>query len=86
VELEYRQRVRALEDEKREIDITVQRKVDEERHRLEAALRQTYAEQSDLKLKERDQLIERPKQAVDDLKRKSEQGSMELRRSARTRY
>lgn len=78
VELDYRQRVRALEDEKRMFDLSVQRKLDEERERLEAGLRQTYAEQSDLKLKEKDQHIERLKQAVDDLKRKSEQGSMEL--------
>jgi hypothetical protein len=78
MELEYRQRVRALEDEKRELDVVVQRKVDEQRQAIEQSLRQTYAEQSDLKLKEKDQVIERLKQAVDELKRKSEQGSVEL--------
>lgn len=85
-ELEYRQRVRALENEKREHDLSVQRKVDEERRRLEETLRQTYAEQSELKLKEKDQLIERLKHAVNELKRERTRVDGIARRGIRARH
>jgi hypothetical protein len=81
-ELEHRKRVRELENEKREFDLTVQRKVDEERQRIETTARQMTATEYELKLREKDQQNERLRQAVEELKRKSEQGSVELQGEA----
>jgi hypothetical protein len=81
-ELEHRKRVRELENEKHEIDLTVQRKVDEERQRIETTARQMSAAEYELKLREKDQQNERLRQAVEELKRKSEQGSVELQGEA----
>lgn len=81
-ELEHRKRVRELENEKHEIDLTVQRKVDEERQRIEITARQMSAAEYELKLREKDQQNEKLRQAVEELKRKSEQGSVELQGEA----
>ncbi len=53
------------------------RRVDGERQRWEEAVRRGFAEQQDLKLKERDKLIDDLRKALDDARRKSEQGSRE---------
>jgi hypothetical protein len=57
----------------------VARRVDSEKRHLEEALRRGFAEQQDLKLKEKDKLIDDLRKALDDAKRKrkSEQGSQE---------
>jgi hypothetical protein len=81
-ELDYRKRIRGLENEKRELDLAMHRKLDEQRHQLVAAAREASAADYELKLKEKDQQIERLRQAADELKRKSEQGSVELQGEA----
>jgi Uncharacterized protein conserved in bacteria (DUF2130) len=53
----------------RELDLEVARRVDGEKQRL--------SEQQDLRLKEKDKLIEDLRKALEDAKRKSEQGSQE---------
>jgi hypothetical protein len=68
-ELALRQEKSALEARARELDLEVARRVDGEKGR--------WAAQQDLKLKEKDKLIEDLRQALDDAKRKSEQGSQE---------
>lgn len=81
-ELEHRRRLRELESKERDIDLTVQRKLDEERQGIEAAARQASVTEHDLKMREKDQLIERLSQAIDELKRKIEQGPVELQGEA----
>jgi hypothetical protein len=76
-ELELRKEKGALEDRARELDLEVARRVDGEKQRLEEALRRGFAEQQDLRLKEKDKLIDDLRKALDDAKRKSEQGSQE---------
>jgi hypothetical protein len=68
-ELELRKERGAVEARARELDLEVARRVDAEKQRL--------AEQQDLKLKEKDKLIEDLRTALEDAKRKSEQGSQE---------
>jgi hypothetical protein len=81
-ELAHRKRVRELENEKRDFDLAVQRKLDEERQQIEAASRQASAAEHELRIREKDHQIERLRQAADDLKRKIEQGPVELQGEA----
>jgi hypothetical protein len=76
-ELELRQEKGALEDRARELDLEVARRVDSEKRDLEEALRRGFAEQKDLKLKEKDKLIDDLRRSLDEAKRKSEQGSQQ---------
>ena len=68
-ELELRKEKEVVEARGRELDLEVARRVDGEKLRL--------AQQQDLKLKEKDKLIEDLRTALEDAKRKSEQGSQE---------
>jgi hypothetical protein len=68
-ELELRKERSALEARARELDLEVARRVDGEKQRL--------AEQQDLRLKEKDKLIEDLRTALEEARRKSEQGSQE---------
>ena len=76
-ELALRQEKSRLADRARELDLEVARRVDSEKQHLEEAIRRGFAEQQDLKLKEKDKLIDDLRKALDDAKRKSEQGSQE---------
>jgi hypothetical protein len=68
-ELELRKEKGALEDRARELDLEVARRVDGEKQRL--------AEQQNLRLKEKDKLIDDLRTALEEARRKSEQGSQE---------
>jgi hypothetical protein len=76
-ERELRKEKNALESRARDLDLEVARRVDAEKVRLEDGIRRTIAEQHDLKLKEKEKLIDDLRRALDEAKRKSEQGSQE---------
>jgi hypothetical protein len=76
-ELELRQEKGALEDRARELDLEVARRVDSEKQGLEEAIRRGLAEQQDLKLKEKDKLIDDLRHSLEEARRKSEQGSQQ---------
>lgn len=76
-ELEVRKRTRELEEQKREFDITLARTLDEEREKIRAASKKEAAEERALKEAEKDKLIGDLRLQIDDLKRKSEQGSQQ---------
>lgn len=76
-ELALRQEKGQLEDRARALDLEVARRVDAEKQRFEDALRRGFAEQQDLKLKERDKLIGDLRHALEEARRRSEQGSQE---------
>jgi hypothetical protein len=76
-ELELRREKSALDERTRGLDLEVARRVDAERRQLEAAIRNGVAERHDLKLKEKDRLIDELRQALETARRKSEQGSQE---------
>lgn len=54
------------------------RRIDSEKQRLEEVIRTSVGEEQSLKLKEKEKQIDDLRQALDALKRKSEQGSQEL--------
>lgn len=76
-ELELRKKAQALEDRSRELDLEVARKLDAEKNRLEQGIRKAVSEEQSLKLKEKDKQIEELRALVEEMKRKSEQGSQE---------
>lgn len=69
---------RELEERRKGMELEYQYKLEEERRKLG----ERYASEADLKLKERDIQIEGLRKALDDAKRKSEQGSMETQGEA----
>jgi hypothetical protein len=76
-ELELRKTKNALDNRARELDLEVARRVDLERKQLEDVLRRDFAEQHQLKLKEKEKLIDDLRLALEEARRKSEQGSQE---------
>jgi len=76
-ELELRKSRRELEDQKRELEVTVNRRLDEEREKIRETAKKEEADQRTLKEAEKDKLIDEMKRQIDDLKRKSEQGSQQ---------
>jgi hypothetical protein len=67
-----------LEEKRKSMELEYQHKLDDERRKLG----EKYASEADLKLKERDKQIDSLRKALDDAKRKSEQGSMETQGEA----
>lgn len=77
-ELELRKQTRELEEQKKNLDLEMQRKLDAERGKL---IEQTRKESDDamrLKILEKDKAMEMLRKTIEDLKRKSEQGSMQI--------
>ncbi len=77
-ELELLKRQRALEEEKRENDLKVARRIDEERQHIREATRKEDDEQYRLKIAEYEKRNQAMQQQIDELRRKSEQGSQQL--------
>jgi hypothetical protein len=76
-ELALRGEKQGLEERARGIDLEVARRVDAEKRTLEEAIRRGFSEQQELKHKEKDRLIDELRRAVEEMRRKSEQGSQE---------
>lgn len=76
-ELALRKKAEAVEARARELDLEVARRLDVEKQRLEESLRRTAGEEQALKLREKDKQIDDLKKLVEEMKRKSEQGSQE---------
>jgi hypothetical protein len=84
-ELEFLQKEQGLKNKEAELEISVQRKLQEERGKLSEEIRKieeqkTSAKESEyqLKQKELEKQLEDQKKLVDEMKRKAEQGSMQL--------
>lgn len=77
-ELALRREKATLEERARELDLEVARRIDAEKQRLEEGIRKSVGEEQALKLKEKEKQIEDLRRALEDLKRKSDQGSQEL--------
>ena len=76
-ELELRRQKQALEKEKEEFDLQLQRKLDEERGHIRKEAEGKALEQHRLKDLEKEKVINDLKAALEDMKRKADQGSME---------
>lgn len=77
-ELELRKKARELDEEKQEFELTMTRRLDEERAKIRELAKKEAEEDRQLKDAEKDKLIGDLKHQIDDLKRKSEQGSQQL--------
>ena len=76
-ELSFRKKTRELEDSKKNIDLEIARKVDEEREKIEESALKSAGETHKLKIKEKDKKIEEMTEQINELKRKAEQGSQQ---------
>lgn len=69
---------RELDDEKRELDLTVERKIQAGLEEAKAIARKEAEEHLKFKVLEKDQTISSMQKTIEELKRKSEQGSQQL--------
>lgn len=76
-ELELRKKQRELEKAKEDAELDITRKLDEERAKIRLETENKVVEQHRLKDLEKDKVISDLKSALDDMRRKAEQGSME---------
>ena len=81
-ELAMRKRERELERKHQELELTIVRKLDEERTRLVAETRQQMTEAHRLKDAEKERQLSDMRRQIEDLKRKAEQGSQQLQGEA----
>lgn len=77
-ELELRKKARELEEQQKNLDLELQRKLDEERKKIAEDVRKTEEEQFRLKLLEKDKQVEIMQKTIEDLRRQSQQGSMQI--------
>jgi len=92
-ELDLRKRARALEEKERQMKLDMERKLDEERKNMLEVERKKFdeemqtrvsdnskkiEEENRLKNLEKDKQLEQMRKTIEDLKRKSEQGSMQI--------
>jgi hypothetical protein len=76
-ELELRKEKNALEDRARNLDLEVARRLGSERQQLAEASRRDFAERHEFELKEKDKLIDDLRRSLEEVRRKSIQGSQE---------
>jgi hypothetical protein len=76
-ESELRKHARELEDREKNVELEVQRKIDEEKVRVEEATATRVLEQYRLKDKEKERTINELQSSLEDMKRKVEQGSQQ---------
>lgn len=78
IELELRKERQSLLDRQRELDLEVARKVDAERSAIREKAQLELQESHRLKLLESERTMQAMRRQIDDLKRKSEQGSQQV--------
>ncbi len=74
-ELQLRKERRDLEDQKQEVELTISRKLDEERTKIREDARRETLEENRLREADKEKLVADLRRQIDELKRKSEQGS-----------
>jgi hypothetical protein len=81
-ELEFLKRVDELKEKEAEIELKIQRKLNEERTQLEEKIVKHEQEKNDQRFKELQMKLDQQVKLADELKRKAEQGSMQLQGEA----
>lgn len=81
-EAEFMKKSRALESEKRAFEVAVQQKVDSELKASRTSLRVEVETEVKMKLREKDVQLQSMKTEIENLKRKSEQGSQQIQGEA----
>jgi hypothetical protein len=77
-ELELRKQKREIEEKEKSLEIEFQRKIDIERQTISEKVKSDSEEEGRLKIAEKDKQLEQMRKTIDDLKRKSEQGSTQI--------
>ncbi|CAG1020006.1 hypothetical protein DOJK_00008 [Patescibacteria group bacterium] len=77
VELEFRKKIRELDELRKNQELEIVRKLDEERKLIFEKARKEAGEENRLKLLEKEKQLEDTKKALDEAKRKAHQGSMQ---------
>ena len=77
-ELSLRKEKTLLDERARELDLEVARRLDIEKQCLEESIRKNVGEEQSLKLREKEKQIDDLRKALEEARRKSEQGSQEL--------
>lgn len=77
VELEFRKKIRELDELRKNQELEIARKLDEERKLIFEKARKEAGEENRLKLLEKEKQLEDTKKALDEAKRKAHQGSMQ---------
>ena len=77
-ELTFRRERLALAEEKRALEVEIERRVDGERQKVREVTLQQEEQNHRLKLAEKDKVIEDMRKQVEELRRKSDQGSQQL--------
>jgi len=77
-ELSLLKRKRELEDREKGLELETERKLSEQRQKIEEAVRVRFEEQHRLKDSEKDKLLSDTQRQVDELKRSIEQGSQQM--------
>lgn len=77
-ELNLRKKARELEEKEKKIELEFQRKIDAEREKIAEEVRKLEDEKQALKIQEKDKQLDMMRKQIDELKRKAEQGSMQI--------
>lgn len=81
-EADFIAKERALEDQKRELDLTIQKKLTAERETLYKKAQLEAQQAEAIRLKEKDEQLASMARKIEDLKKKAEQGSQQLQGEA----
>ncbi|MBT3817097.1 MAG: DUF2130 domain-containing protein [Candidatus Magasanikbacteria bacterium] len=77
-ELELRKQKREIEEKEKSLVLEMERKLDEEREKVSKQVKEEAFVESRLKIAEKDKQMEQMRSTIEELKRKSEQGSMQI--------
>ncbi|MEE9591519.1 MAG: DUF2130 domain-containing protein [Thermodesulfobacteriota bacterium] len=78
IELELRRKTREIEDEKKNLDVEVARRIDREREKIKQGALDMFTENHRFKDMEKDKKINDMLRTIEELKRKGEQGSVQI--------
>jgi hypothetical protein len=76
-ELALRKQQREVEQKAEELELTVQRKMDEERKKIIEEVQRRVVEEQELKMREKDDLVDSLKKQMKDMQQRMDQGSQE---------
>ena len=77
-EIELRRKTREIEEKEKNLELEMERKMDEEKEKLGQVIRRAAEEEFRMKMLEKDKQLEQAQRQADDLKRKLDQGSMQI--------
>lgn len=77
-EIELRRKTREIEEKEKNLELAMERKMDEEKEKLGQVIRRAAEEEFRMKMLEKDKQLEQAQRQADDLKRKLDQGSMQI--------